>query len=107
MVAQNISKADKLVIPFMSELKGKETIGFDEYVSEMINYFEKQNLDNAILQILGDPQTGEITKETVKEVLEDSLGREIPIIELIGIMEELKKEENGLPFFKKKLLDQA
>lgn len=49
MVAQNISKADKLVIPFMSELKGKETIGFDEYVSEMINYFEKQNLDNAIL----------------------------------------------------------
>jgi hypothetical protein len=26
---------------------------------------------------LGDSETGEISKETVKEVLEDSLGREI------------------------------
>jgi hypothetical protein len=49
MVAQNISKADKLVIPFMSELKGKETIGFDEYISEMINYFTKQKLEDVIL----------------------------------------------------------
>ena len=39
MVTQNTSKADKLVLPFMNELKQKDKIGFNEYVNEMINYF--------------------------------------------------------------------
>ena len=39
MVAQNLSKTDKLVLPFMNELKQKDKIGFNEYVNEMISYF--------------------------------------------------------------------
>lgn len=38
-------------------------------------YFHKQNINEVILDVLGDPVTGEISKETIKEVLEDSLGR--------------------------------
>jgi hypothetical protein len=49
MTAQNLSKTDKLVLPFMAELKQKETIGFDEYIREMISYFQKQTINEVIV----------------------------------------------------------
>ena len=55
MIAQNYNKTDKIVIQFIEELKTKEKIGFEEYVQAMIEFFMKQDMNDAIVEILADP----------------------------------------------------
>lgn len=71
-------------------------MGFDAYIQEMIGYFHGQNLNEFMLDVLADGSTGEISKETLKELLEDALGREIEPAEMNSIIEELKKDEKSL-----------
>jgi hypothetical protein len=105
MTAQNLSKGDKLILPFMNDLKlVKDKMGFNEYMSQMIAYFERQNSSQFIQEMLADPETGEISRETIKEVLEDSLGRDIPLSELKAILEELHKEGKHLARLPKETL---
>ena len=65
MSSHNEFKNDKLVVPFIAEIKDRQTIAFDEYIQEMIGYFHAQNMDEFILDVLADSSTGEIPKETL------------------------------------------
>lgn len=67
----------------------------------MIDFFQRQDMNDVITEMLADAESGEISKETVKEILEDSLGRDINLQELNSIMEELKRDEEGITKLKK------
>ena len=72
----------------------------------MIGYFHAQNMDEFILDVLADSSTGEISKETLKQLLEDALGTEIEPAEMNSIIEELKKDERSLLNAKKNVRSQ-
>lgn len=87
MSIQNYSKTDKMVHKFFEDLKHRELesdkkvdtpINFDKYFEAMMNFFMENNENNEMMvEVLADSETGEISKETVKEALEDALGRKI------------------------------
>lgn len=53
------------MVPFIAEIKDRQTMSFDAYIQEMIDYFHNQNMNEFILDVLADSSTGEISKETL------------------------------------------
>lgn len=56
MAAQNFSKTDKLALPFLAELKAssREKVGFEEYIEEMVGYFQRHNTPQTVYDMLGE-----------------------------------------------------
>lgn len=71
-----------------SEKNADAAIAFDKYFEAMMSFFVENNENNEMMvEVLADSETGEISKETVKEALEDALGRTIFPSELVLIMD--------------------
>lgn len=66
----------------------------------MMNFFVENNTNNEMMiDLLADSESCEISKDTIRDALEDGLGRKIYPAELATIMEELRKDD----FFTDKL----
>lgn len=54
----------------------------------MMKFFVENNENNEMMvEVLADSETGEISKETVKDALDDALGRKVFPSELVLIMD--------------------
>ena len=76
MINQNYHNTYKPVFNFVEKvLQEKNKINFSQYMGRMTQDISSLNQGQLIIQMLDEQNKGEISKQTLKEVLEQALGR--------------------------------
>ena len=101
---QNYAKQTRALISFAEDLKsylgedekgeqGEYGISFEQYFELMMKHFERNNMNNEMVLQLAGEEGAQLSKEAIKQALEDAFGRRITHSEMGVILEQLKKDD--------------